>query len=539
MQDLRLQFAGTARPALDGVSFDLQPGQVTAVVGESGSGKTLTSLAVMGLLPRRAHCSGKLLWAESTGTQTDLLTLSAAQRTSYRGRQMAMVFQEPMTSLNPLRRVGSQLGELLRHEPGTRAQKTGRVLQALAEVQLPDPPALSRAYPHQLSGGQLQRVMLAMAMLLQPRLLIADEPTTALDSLVQHELLELIGQLVARHHTAVLFITHDLHLAQRIAHHLVVMYQGRVVEAGPAARVFGSPAHPYTRALLHCRPSPAAKGFLLPTVAAYMREDGNLPAPLPAPTHIPSDRAVLAVQGLQKTYVSARRRVPALQDVHFEVRQGEIMGVVGASGCGKTTLARILLGQEAADAGTVLLDGQPMHFPTARERALAVQLVFQDPYSSLNPRIRVGDAIAEPMWVHRLHPTRKACREAARVLLQAVDLPAEAYAKYPFQFSGGQRQRIVMARALALQPRILVCDEAVAALDVSVQAQVLNLLLELRARLALTILFISHDLQVIHYLCDRVMVLDTGQVAEISTARDLLQAPLSDMGRRLQAASIS
>lgn len=539
VQALQVSFPTAAQPALAGVSLDLYPGQITAVVGESGSGKTLTALALMGLLPPLAQVQGQLLWQPPGQPQPiDLCQSTNRQWQALRGSQMAMVFQEPMTSLNPLRRIGSQLREQLRDLRLPKAAQWARVHQALAEVQLPEPQRLARAYPHQLSGGQLQRVMLAMALLLRPALLVADEPTTALDSLVQQDLLLLFRDLAAKHHIAVLFISHDLHLTRQLAHHTVVMYKGQVVEHAPTAKLFDSPQHPYTRALLHCRPSIAHKGYLLPTVADQLQNTvPDSPTPIPLPQQTPEAAPVLQVQGLHKTYRSAGRTVPALRGIRFELMPGEILGVVGASGCGKSTLARILLGQETADAGEVQLLGAPMQGYGARHRATVVQLVFQDPYSSLNPRRTVGSAIAEPLWVHRRHPTHQACQEAAQALLQAVGLPPDAYARYPHQFSGGQRQRLVIARALALGPQVLVCDEAVAALDVSVQAQVLNLLLQLRASHGLSLLFISHDLAVVHYLCDRILILEEGQVAEVASPQALVQHPQSAIAQRFVQAS--
>jgi peptide/nickel transport system ATP-binding protein len=539
VQNLQVSFSAAEKPALVGVSLDLFPGQITAVVGESGSGKTLTALALMGLLPPQATVQGQLLWQPPGQAQPmDLCQCSPSQRHALRGSQMAMVFQEPMTSLNPLRRIGSQLREQLRALRLPQTEQWARVHQALAEVQLPDPPRLAKAYPHQLSGGQLQRVMLAMALLLRPALLVADEPTTALDSLVQQDLLLLFRDLAAKHHIAVLFISHDLHLTRQLAHHTVVMYKGQVVEQAPTASMFDRPQHPYTHALLHCRPSIAHKGYLLPTVADLLNSTApDTPAPIPLAQHTPEAAPVLQVEGLHKTYRSAGRTVPALRGIRFDLMPSEILGVVGASGCGKSTLARILLGQETADAGQVQLLGAALPTMRPRLRAQVVQLVFQDPYSSLNPRLTVGSAIAEPLWVHGKYPTYKACRVAAQALLQAVGLPADAYDRYPHQFSGGQRQRLVIARALALGPQVLVCDEAVAALDVSVQAQVLNLLLQLRASHGLSLLFISHDLAVVHYLCDRILVLEAGQVAELAKAQALVNHPQSAIAQRFVQAS--
>lgn len=509
--------------------MDLLPGQVTALVGESGSGKSMTSLAIMGLLPPKALTTGEVLLDGA-----NLLADRHAQQLA-RGRDMTMIFQEPMSCLNPVRRIGSQATEGLRLGGMTQKQAEEEMLTLFHQVQLPRPEALLRSYPHQLSGGQLQRVMIAMALSTRPRLILADEPTTALDVSVQQEILALCRTLVEGQERSMLFVSHDLRLVQQLAHRVVVLYQGRVVEQGEAAQVLSSPAHPYTQALLQCRPTTAHRGYRLPTVTDFTSvETPPEPVPLPPST---AGEVLLRVDGLAKTY-PGKPPVTALTDTQLELRAGETLGLVGESGCGKSTLARILAGLEAPTAGTVLYKGVPLP-PQPRPKALvrAVQMVFQDPSGSLNPRRAIGQTLAEPLQVHGLCTGPQAVQQRVLQLLQQVGLPTDYATRYPYQLSGGQCQRVGIARALALAPQVLVCDESVAALDVSVQAQVLNLLNDLKKELGLALLFVSHDLAVVHYMADHIAVMDGGRIVEYGTPDAVLHHPQADLTKRMVAAA--
>ena len=483
--------AGADRPhALVDVSLTLDAGEILCVVGESGSGKSITATTIMGLMaPGVRVAAGRVMFEG-----TDLARLPAEALRRLRGPRIAMVFQEPMTALNPLMMVGDQLAEMWRTHTDLPARDiAARARAALAEVALPDPDGALRAYPHELSGGQRQRVMIAMALALEPALLICDEPTTALDVTTQAQILRLIRELQSRRGTAVLFITHDFGVVAEIADRVIVMQQGLVVEQGAAAQVLGTPAHDYTRRLLAAVPRLTA----------------------PAPRAI-SAEPVLEITGLSKTYKPAglfrrRRETRALDGVTLTLRRGATLGVVGESGSGKSTLARCAVGLLPFDAGTIRIEGRPL--PGARQAAAhCVQMVFQDPYASLNPRRRVGDQVAQgPIAAGT---GRDAARAQAAELFALVGLDPAALVRFPHEFSGGQRQRIGIARALAMQPTVLVADEPVSALDVSVQAQVLELLRGLQARLNLSILFITHDLRVAAQLCDEVVVMQNGQVVE-------------------------
>ncbi len=495
--------------ALDAVSFDLSAGEILCVVGESGSGKSVTASAIMGLLaPGLAVTAGEIALGGAV--------LRGDAWRALRGRRIGMVFQEPMTALNPLMRVGAQIAEMWRvHTDYSRAEIAARSLRALEEVGIPDPPGALRAYPHELSGGQRQRVMIAMALALEPEVLICDEPTTALDVTTQAQVLALIRAMQARRGTAVLFITHDFGVVAEIADRVAVMQRGVIVEQGSAADVLRAPQHPYTRALLAAVPA--------------------LLAPPPRPL---SEERVLETEALVKTYGARgmlRRRQPvrALDAVSLTLRAGSTLGVVGESGSGKSTLARCVAGMLRADAGVIRIAGAPM--PKGRRAAARlVQMVFQDPYASLNPRRRVGAQVAQgPMALGT--PGAQAMAEA-RALFALVGLDEEAVSRFPHEFSGGQRQRIGIARALAMKPRVLVADEPVSALDVSVQAQVLALLRDLQARLGLSILFITHDLRVAAQICDEVAVMQRGVVVEQGRVGAVFADPAHPYTRSLLAA---
>ncbi|QOZ26755.1 ABC transporter ATP-binding protein [Bradyrhizobium sp. CCBAU 51753] len=510
---------GSDRPyAVDGVSFDLVPGKILCVVGESGSGKSMCAHALMGLLPDTiTREAGEIAY-----DRRNLLTLDDAGWLALRGRHIAMVFQEPMTALNPLMRIGDQIAEMFEaHNLLTRRQRKQKALQLLREVGLPEPERSVRAYPHQLSGGQRQRAMIAMALALEPTVLVADEPTTALDVTTQAQILELIRDLQRRRNMAVMFITHDFGVVSDIADRVVVLQHGKVVEQGAADDVLRRPQHPYTKALL-----------------------AAVPSMQPPPRAPLADRArAVEVVGLDKTYVSGggwfqpERRVQAAKQVNFDILQGETVGLVGESGSGKSSVARLVMRLIEPDQGTVRLgdtDFTRIAGRVLRKERSRIQMIFQDPFASLNPRRKVGNIIADGPIAHGTDPAL--ARQRATELLGLVGLNASAMERYPHEFSGGQRQRIGIARALALEPEIIVADEAVSALDVSVQAQVLNLLEDLKARLGLSMLFITHDLRVAAQICDRIAVMQRGAIVELKPTAALFSAPEHPYTRELLAA---
>ncbi|MBQ0957849.1 ABC transporter ATP-binding protein [Ideonella sp. 4Y11] len=545
VQDLTVRFrmgqeGGVARHALavgrDGqtVSFDVPAHRTVALVGESGSGKSVTAMSIVRLLPDNAECSGRVLWQGE-----DLLQATPARLRALRGREVACVFQDPMSSLNPVFTIGDQLCEPLRQHLGlSRRAALARAEELLAEVGIPEPRRRLSAYPHELSGGQQQRVMIAMALACEPRLLIADEPTTALDVTVQRQIIELLARLKAQHGLAMLFISHDLGLVGEIADEVVVMRHGTVRERGTARQLFGDPQDAYTRALLACRPSLDANAARLPVIDDHIagrqpRQQGQAKDPA-APV-------VLQVSALAKSFylrqgLFGRREFRAVQDVNFQLRRGHTLGVVGESGSGKTTMGLTLLRLHEPTAGEVIFDGRNLLTLSDAERLAMrrrIQIVFQNPYASLNPRFTVGQALVEPMAIHGMG-TNDAERQArALALLSKVGLGAEAFGKYPHEFSGGQRQRIAIARCLTLEPEVLVLDEAVSALDVSVQAQVLNLLKDLQDELGLAYVFISHDLAVVRFISDEVMVMKDGRVVEHDHVEQILRAPREEYTRRL------
>ncbi|MEM5315998.1 ABC transporter ATP-binding protein [Paraburkholderia sp. JHI869] len=513
--------AGADRPhALNNVSFSLDAGELLCMVGESGSGKSMTASALTGLLPEGARVTGgNLLWRG----QTDLLTLPRGQLRRWRGNRIGMIFQEPMTALNPLHTIGGQIAEVFRtHTRLGRAQIRARSLELLDAVQIPAPEQALRRYPHELSGGQRQRAMIAMALALEPELLIADEPTTALDVTTQAQILHLIRDLQRRNGAAVLFITHDFGVVAEVADRIAVMRHGELVEQGAAHDVLNRPAHAYTQALIDAvPPPPAAAGFSEPVHLAAAQAS-----------------ALLSVLGLTKTYRPRGRRatrVAALRDVSFELSRGSTLGIVGESGSGKSTLARTIMRLVTPDSGAIHYEGDDFgQHPRTREaqaHRLGVQMVFQDPYGSLNPRRQVGDIVTQGPIARGVEPARAHAR--ARELFALVGLSPDALTRFPHEFSGGQRQRIGLARALALEPKVLVADEPVSALDVSVQAQVLTLLARLKAELGLSMLFITHDLRVAAQLCDRIAVMKDGAIVEYGAPRELFTAPRHPYTRTL------
>jgi len=510
---------GSRAYAVQNVSFDIYANEVVCLVGESGSGKSVTAHAIMGLLPEGVQVTtGKILLRDQ-----NLLTLGANERRKLRGRKMGMIFQEPMTALNPIMRVGAQVDEVFQlHTDWDAGKRHARVQELFEAVRLPDPQRLAKAYPFELSGGQRQRVMIAMALALEPDVLIADEPTTALDVTTQAQILHLIADLQKRLGIGVLFITHDFGVVAEIAHRIVVMRAGELVEQGCAAEILDAPQHKYTQALLAAVP--------------------RFPEEKQQAAQRSFDKALLQVENLQKTWKSRGREVAALKNVNLHLHAGETLGVVGESGSGKSTLGRALVGLYQPDAGSIRLathDGQwqeLLGMPERQRRALRkdMQMVFQDPYASLNPRHRVGEAIMQgPM---AFGSPRHEAQQTARELLALVGLDADAERRYPHQFSGGQRQRICIARALALRPKLLVADESVSALDVSVQAQVLALLADIGQRLQLAMLFITHDLRVAAQICDRIIVMQRGEIVESGSAADIFFRPQHAYTQELIAA---
>ena len=508
---------GADRPyAVDDVSLDLYPGEILCIVGESGSGKSMSANAMMGLLPDLVRPTAGQIMFEGK----DLLTLPEPELLDMRGRKIAMIFQEPMSALNPLMRIEDQIAEVFEaHGLLSKAERKTRALELLKEVRIPDPEKALRAYPFQLSGGQRQRVMIAMALALEPSVLIADEPTTALDVTTQAQILDLIQDLQERHGMAVMFITHDFGVVAEIADRVAVMQFGKIVEQGDAEEVLDHPQHDYTRKLIAA----------IPKLHAEHQEQTAKKTP------------ILEVVGLSKTYRSGggffggpERVVKAVQSVNLELAEGETLGIVGESGSGKSSVGRCLVRLMEPDEGSVFLAGEDMaHLKGERLRAArkSIQMIFQDPFASLNPRSRVGRIIAEGPIAHGV-PAPDAYAKAAE-LLELVGLDGSAIDRYPHEFSGGQRQRIGIARALALEPRVIIADEAVSALDVSIQAQVLDLLADLKERLNLALVFITHDLRVAAQICDRIAVMQQGEVVEIGTAHNIFNNPVSAYTRSL------
>ena len=598
IRNLQVQFLTEDKPvvAVDKISFQLQRGQTLGIVGESGSGKSVTSLAIMGLVSKPGRIRGGEIWFRSTEADVavNLLAIKEEERRKYRGGQIGMIFQEPMSSLNPVYNIGFQITEaILLHQDISLSEARRQAIASLQEVKLlpsdeqlreqylaqtqgepsqqeinsyinAQKRAMVKRYPHELSGGQLQRVMIAMAISSNPTLLIADEPTTALDVTVQATILNLLRQLCRTRQMSLIFITHDLGVIGELVDAVAVMYQGKIVETGLITEIFHQPKHPYTKGLLACRPRLDQMWKYLPTVADFMTVDedqtGELvireKPPLPERETISTEEVeqrlsqllthepLLSIKNLQVGFPlrgmfgSTKRYFMAVNNVSFDLYPGETLGLVGESGCGKSTLARAILRLIPSMQGEIWFQGEnialiPMGAERLRGLRRQMQIVFQNPYNSLNPRMTVGKAIMEPMVIHKIGGTRTKRRERAGYLLERVGLSPDCFHRYPHEFSGGQRQRVCIARALALNPQFIICDESVSALDVSVQAQVLNLLKELQGEFGLTYIFVSHDLSVVKFMSDRIIVMNKGKIEEIDTAERIYSQPQQDYTRQL------
>ena len=532
------------RDTLQQVEFQLYKNEILGIVGESGSGKSLTSLAVLGLLPSSAKITvGEILYKGE-----DLSTLSTKQLRKIRGKEISMIFQEPMSSLNPSMKCGPQVTEiLLEHTALSKKEAKAETLRLFEKVKLPRPESIYDVYPHQISGGQKQRVMIAMAIACKPKILIADEPTTALDVTVQKEILLLLKSLQQETEMSIIFISHDLALVSEISNRVVVMYQGKIVEQNSASALFLQPKETYTKALLASKPSTTERLKKLPTVKNFLENTisdvvENKSEREKRHQEIYAQSPLLEVVNVEKEFVSnpglfqSKTSVKAVNDVSFKIYEGETLGLVGESGCGKSTLGNVILQLDKATAGKVLYRGNDItkiSKTELRKLRKEIQLIFQDPFSSLNPRIPVGKAIMEPMEVHHLYKNNKERKRKTLELLHRVGLDESHFNRYPHEFSGGQRQRIGIARTIAVEPKLIVCDESVSALDISVQAQVLNLLNELKDKFGFTYIFISHDLAVVKYMADQLLVMNQGKIVEQGDADHIYANPEKEYTQKL------
>lgn len=535
-------------PVIHNISYALFPNEIVGIVGESGSGKSVSSLAIMGLLPKNVSkiSNGTIILEGENITHFDTKSFR-----KIRGKKIAMIFQEPMSSLNPSMKCGAQVAEMLeQHTKLSKKEITTEVLSLLEKVKLPEPQVIFNKYPHEISGGQKQRVMIAMAIACKPQILIADEPTTALDVTVQKEIILLLKEIQQETQMSIIFISHDLALVSEIANRVLVMYKGEIVEQGTVETIFKNPKHIYTQALINSRPSLDTRLVRLPTIQDFLQEKVSTEIVTSAERiafhkNLYAKAPLLEVKNVEKEYLSSagifgkKSSFKAVNDVSFKLYEGETLGLVGESGCGKSTLGNAILQLDKATAGTILYRGQDitkLEGSELRKLRREIQIIFQDPYSSLNPRIQVGQAIMEPMQVHKLYASDKECKAKTIEILQRVGLGEEHFNRYPHEFSGGQRQRIGIARTIALQPKLIVCDESVSALDISVQAQVLNLLNELKENFGFTYIFISHDLAVVKYMSDQVLVMNKGKIEEIDDADEIYANPKTEYTKKLIAA---
>lgn len=554
IENLAIEFKtddGTVK-AVKNISFNIPKGKTVGLVGESGSGKSVTSLAIMRLIP---NPPGKITQGSIFFEGKDLLKISEAEMRQVRGNKISMIFQEPMTSLNPVFTVGDQIAEtLILHQGLDKKQALAKSLELMDQVGIPNPKERIQSYPHELSGGQRQRIMIAMAIACEPDLLIADEPTTALDVTIQKQILDLLADLQKKYKMSVLFITHDLGVIADIADEVVVMYRGDIVENESSNKLFTHPQHPYTKGLLACRPSLDRNPLRLPTVSDFMTDDGREKSfDLASLNQIKEVRplseenpVLLEIKNLKKYFPLKKgvfgrvlTQLRAVDDVTLKVRKGRTLGLVGESGCGKTTLGRTILRLIEPSEGEIIYNGVDITQLDRRDmRAMRrkMQIIFQDPYASLNPRMTIGAAIMEPMVIHNLGSSKSERMEMAGKLMERVGLHRHMLNRYPHEFSGGQRQRICIARALAVEPEFIVCDESVSALDVSIQAQILNLLLDLQEEFNLTYIFISHDLAVVKFISDELAVMNKGVIVEMADAVQIYQAPKDAYTKKLLSA---
>ena len=550
IKNLEISFKkeGLFLPIIHKITYSLQSNEILGIVGESGSGKSVSSLAIMGLLPKNIS---KISDGEIVFEGKSIAGLTEKEIQNLRGNQISMIFQEPMSSLNPSLKCGFQVEEmLLQHTKLSKKEVKAETLALFEKVKLPNPEKIYASYPHEISGGQKQRVMIAMAIACKPKILIADEPTTALDVTVQKEIIQLLKDIQSETGMSIIFISHDLALVSEIANRVLVMYKGEIVEQGDAMKVFHEPQHVYTKALISSRPSLDVRLKRLPTIKDYLENTVNkeiFTSEEREKQHqkLYSQTPILEVKNVEKEYFSTagmfskKSGFKAVNDVSFKIYEGETVGLVGESGCGKSTLGNAILQLDKATSGQIFYRGVDiMKLPKKDVRSLRkeIQIIFQDPYSSLNPRIPVGKAIMEPMKVHKLYKNDAERKTKTIEILERVGLGEDYFNRYPHEFSGGQRQRIGIARTIALQPKLIVCDESVSALDISVQAQVLNLLNELKENFGFTYIFISHDLAVVKYMSDQVLVMNKGKIEELADADELYENPQKEYTKKLIAA---
>ncbi|MDX1278094.1 ABC transporter ATP-binding protein [Oceanihabitans sediminis] len=547
VENLSISFFNNSeeKEIIHNISYQLQQNEILGIVGESGSGKSVSTMAILGLLPKKISeiTSGSILFKGE-----DLTTLDSKAFQEIRGNKISVIFQEPMSSLNPSMTCGKQVSEvILQHKNISKTEAKAKVISLFEQVKLPIPETTYNKYPHEISGGQMQRVMIAMAIACEPEILIADEPTTALDVTVQKEIIQLLKELQAKNNMSILFITHDLSLISEIAHRVLVMYKGEVVEQGDLQEVFTKPKNNYTKALISSRPSLDYRLKTLPTIQDYLQDTTSKEIITEADREkhhktIYSKAPLLEIINLEKEYFNTSglfhktEGFKAVNNVSFKLYEGETLGLVGESGCGKSTLGKAILQLDKATAGSIIYKGEDITKvlkQKMRELRKEIQIIFQDPYASLNPRLTVGNAILEPMKVHKLFSSDKERKEKVLEILNRVGLGADSYDRYPHEFSGGQRQRIGIARTIALQPKLIICDESVSALDISVQAQVLNLLNELKADFGFTYIFISHDLAVVKYMADQLLVMNAGKIEELADADEIYNNPKKEYTKKL------